>query len=602
MRVALDMLFRGNIPIGKETKLNGEASLEFESILKLLQKDPDFCLTDLDTEDVEKLETLKTFFVPVDNQMPLLEELAKKLQAKIEEDELDEQNEELGTEIMFTLNPFGAEGPQTSFKEVSFKVEEVEGIESLAVVNNEPEVQKVAEQSNSSHHQRVFEVGTVTTGEPRVSLGETSGTPTTMQQPREARNMEISMPIVDLQETEVTKVNNPIQQDALRIDPYPNHFRFNVADDGQKGEVEEFNSTPVLVGESEVVITEFISTRETRIEPSDLKTSTDTESQTILELEVQPKQKFPTLIQTAEEELRVTDFGGEENLSEVARIEQPEQPTTVIIGEDITRITHSSFREVEQELPEIAIKNSVRDLQLESMEFEDEGSQQKLAETALDAIISIATQKKIKTPNTAKTIKVQLETKSEQSDVEVGDEPGGVVGQHFQEIVPELVSEVNEQPNEARESDFQVQLRDELVSDVQRMSLTTEGSEFGEIRIELKPESLGELKVKVVIEQGVVSAELMAESVAVKEVLAAQLNQLRSSLQDMGMNVAKLTVNVSSGDTQFQGKSPREPEVHRSHKLVRLGKKLQPLVSSGSMIYTNKARLDFGETSIDYRV
>ena len=74
MRVALDMLFRGNIPIGKETKLNGEASLEFESILKLLQKDPDFCLTDLDTEDVENLETLKTFFVPVDNQMPLLEE------------------------------------------------------------------------------------------------------------------------------------------------------------------------------------------------------------------------------------------------------------------------------------------------------------------------------------------------------------------------------------------------------------------------------------------------------------------------------------------------------------------------------------------------
>lgn len=76
--------------------------------------------------------------------------------------------------------------------------------------------------------------------------------------------------------------------------------------------------------------------------------------------------------------------------------------------------------------------------------------------------------------------------------------------------------------------------------------------ERSEVRIQLKPESLGELKIKVSLEQGVVSAEFMVESETVREIIAANLPQLRSSLHDMGTNVSQLAVNIDTGQKDSQ--------------------------------------------------
>lgn len=98
--------------------------------------------------------------------------------------------------------------------------------------------------------------------------------------------------------------------------------------------------------------------------------------------------------------------------------------------------------------------------------------------------------------------------------------------------------------------------------------MTTERSE---VRIQLKPEHLGELKIRVAVEQGVVSAEFVAESQAVKSLIEANLPELRSALQDMGSTVSELAVYVGgheqpSEQRHHQGKPQWQPprRVNRS--------------------------------------
>lgn len=88
-------------------------------------------------------------------------------------------------------------------------------------------------------------------------------------------------------------------------------------------------------------------------------------------------------------------------------------------------------------------------------------------------------------------------------------------------------------------------LTDKLVDQVvQRLSLV-KLNERSEIRINLQPETLGDLKIKVSFENGILSAKLMTASYAVKESLETGLNQLRQNLNAQGFDVQNLSVSVN---------------------------------------------------------
>ena len=70
---------------------------------------------------------------------------------------------------------------------------------------------------------------------------------------------------------------------------------------------------------------------------------------------------------------------------------------------------------------------------------------------------------------------------------------------------------------------------------VEKMHFQSVG-EHHEVRIQLKPDHLGEVKIKLAIEQGIVTAEFVIESQAVKEILSAQLPELRQALQQQGIS------------------------------------------------------------------
>jgi flagellar hook-length control protein FliK len=65
-----------------------------------------------------------------------------------------------------------------------------------------------------------------------------------------------------------------------------------------------------------------------------------------------------------------------------------------------------------------------------------------------------------------------------------------------------------------------------------------------EVKMVLKPEQLGEVTLKVVTESGIIKAQFIAESQKVKEAIEAQLNDLKQSLTEQGIDVSELSVSV----------------------------------------------------------
>lgn len=75
--------------------------------------------------------------------------------------------------------------------------------------------------------------------------------------------------------------------------------------------------------------------------------------------------------------------------------------------------------------------------------------------------------------------------------------------------------------------------------------------ERSEMLIQLKPDHLGKLVMKLEVEKGIVVAKFLAESHMVKEVLESNMNALKDSLQQKGLNVQELSVFVGN-DGNFQ--------------------------------------------------
>ncbi|MTI57299.1 flagellar hook-length control protein FliK [Geosporobacter ferrireducens] len=76
--------------------------------------------------------------------------------------------------------------------------------------------------------------------------------------------------------------------------------------------------------------------------------------------------------------------------------------------------------------------------------------------------------------------------------------------------------------------------------------------ERSEMLIQLKPDNLGKLVMKLEVEKGIVVAKFVAESHMVKEILESNMNTLKDSLQQKGLNVQELSVFVGN-DGNFQG-------------------------------------------------
>lgn len=113
-----------------------------------------------------------------------------------------------------------------------------------------------------------------------------------------------------------------------------------------------------------------------------------------------------------------------------------------------------------------------------------------------------------------------------------------------------------------------------------------------EMVMKSKPESLGNVALKVSIDKGIVLAQFQVESQAVKQALEANLQDLRTALQDKGFNVFTLDVSVRKDNQQQQNESSGNGFRNRTPRMEATVERLEQRLMSLESVHR--------ESTIDY--
>jgi len=100
-------------------------------------------------------------------------------------------------------------------------------------------------------------------------------------------------------------------------------------------------------------------------------------------------------------------------------------------------------------------------------------------------------------------------------------------------------------------------LKNEIVEPKQFINLISQkasaflSKDRNEMTIQLTPEHLGKISIKIGLNDGTLTGKIYAENYSVKEIIEANLNQLRDALEENGLNITKLDVNVGDNTQNF---------------------------------------------------
>lgn len=74
--------------------------------------------------------------------------------------------------------------------------------------------------------------------------------------------------------------------------------------------------------------------------------------------------------------------------------------------------------------------------------------------------------------------------------------------------------------------------------------------EYSEMKIELRPRDLGDMTLKVITQNGIVTAQIIAENQKVKEIVESSLMDLETLLQDKGVQIAQVSVTLKEKNNE----------------------------------------------------
>lgn len=104
--------------------------------------------------------------------------------------------------------------------------------------------------------------------------------------------------------------------------------------------------------------------------------------------------------------------------------------------------------------------------------------------------------------------------------------------------------------------------KNEIINQVLEKAKVLLNGDKSEMIMELKPDSLGKVSLKVVTERGIVTAQFVAENEQVKAALEANMQILKDSLEKQGLSVQGFSVSV--GNNNLKGN--REYEMNNGTK------------------------------------
>jgi flagellar hook-length control protein FliK len=125
-------------------------------------------------------------------------------------------------------------------------------------------------------------------------------------------------------------------------------------------------------------------------------------------------------------------------------------------------------------------------------------------------------------------------------------------------------SKVEQTVKQATALTQQVNVTDVIEQIMNQVSLTKVGGQFTEMRMTLRPESLGDIVLRVLTQNGIVMAQFEAESQRVKEALEADFNLLRDALQEQGIQFSELSVFVRQDEEERMSQFERARQGSRN--------------------------------------
>jgi flagellar hook-length control protein FliK len=78
------------------------------------------------------------------------------------------------------------------------------------------------------------------------------------------------------------------------------------------------------------------------------------------------------------------------------------------------------------------------------------------------------------------------------------------------------------------------------------------GKTTQELHVSLKPEELGRISIRLVMEKGVMTGRIVVENSQVKELMESGLPQIKESLKSQNLDVSSFSVSVDLGQGSLQ--------------------------------------------------
>jgi len=120
-----------------------------------------------------------------------------------------------------------------------------------------------------------------------------------------------------------------------------------------------------------------------------------------------------------------------------------------------------------------------------------------------------------------------------------------------------------------------------------------------EIHMNLRPESLGEVSLRIASENGIVIAHFVAENEKVKEIIESNFNQLQDALSEQGVNITELSVSIASGNNERQ---MQEFIQGRAKSQSRISSIISAIGEDGEIIPTEPDEAEIYENNVNYKV
>lgn len=108
-----------------------------------------------------------------------------------------------------------------------------------------------------------------------------------------------------------------------------------------------------------------------------------------------------------------------------------------------------------------------------------------------------------------------------------------------------------------------------------------------EVRIKLKPDYLGELVLKMELEDGAIDAKLIVDNLQTKEIIESGLLQLREQFENNGLEIKAIEVFIGSNE-KFEGERRNRHSFSRNSSRLRINKSVEKELNVYNVGYTGQ--------------